>query len=46
MQISRSRLYYYKHNDMDDLVRVLESINEEEKRVKKTVNVLTLKFYM
>lgn len=33
MQISRSRLYHYKHNDMEDLERVLEEIQADDIKV-------------
>jgi 7-keto-8-aminopelargonate synthetase-like enzyme len=33
MEISRSRLYHFKHNDMDDLERVLHAIDDEDKKV-------------
>lgn len=33
MTISRSRIYYFKHNDMEDLERVLEEINLEDAKV-------------
>jgi len=34
MQISRSRLYYFKHNDMEDLERVLQQVDDEDRKVK------------
>ena len=33
VQISRSRIRYFKHNDMNDLVRVLDEIEAIEKKV-------------
>lgn len=35
MMISRSRLYYYKHNDIDDLKRVLEEVEKHDKQFRK-----------
>ncbi|KAK9760773.1 serine palmitoyltransferase component [Basidiobolus ranarum] len=35
VQISRSVVKYFKHNDMDDLERVLKSIQEEDIKVKR-----------
>lgn len=33
IQISRSRVYFHKHNDMEDLERVLSQIDFDEKKV-------------
>lgn len=41
MQISKSRLYYFKHNDMEDLGRVLQQINDEDRKDKR---ILTRRF--
>lgn len=36
IQISRSRIHYYKHNDMEDLERILHQIDLDEKSVPNT----------
>lgn len=38
VQISRSSIYYYKHNDMQDLERLLDRISSEAKNSKKPLN--------
>lgn len=35
-QISRSRVYFFKHNDMEDLERVLDEINAADAKVSQT----------
>ena len=32
IQLSRSSVLYFKHNDMDDLKRVLDSVKEKDQR--------------
>ncbi len=41
LEISRSRLYFYKHNDLDDLEKVLQLIDLEDLEVNFAVVNLT-----
>lgn len=34
LEISRSEVYFFRHNDMDDLIRVLDRVNQDCKRKK------------
>lgn len=34
LEISRSEVYFFRHNDMDDLIRVLDCVNQDCKRKK------------
>jgi serine palmitoyltransferase len=35
VDLSRSRIYYYKHHDMNDLERVMKKINEEDRKLRR-----------
>ncbi|GBG28453.1 Serine palmitoyltransferase 1 [Hondaea fermentalgiana] len=35
VNLSRSRVLFFKHNDMEDLARVLQKVEEEDRRLKR-----------
>lgn len=39
MQISRSNVTYFKHNDMADLERILQQIEKEESKVTEESSI-------
>lgn len=38
LEISRSHIYFFHHNDMDDLERVLQEVNEEFRRLGRPLS--------